>query len=274
MTSRRDLLIGTAGLIGAAATGWAATPSMAPARPDLQLDLDDPATNLRAYIKLRGSLDERPVYDSICGSVYGLVAGQPAQPLFKTAGAQRSVYARRSALEYSAVTRYVGLLLDWETEQPLQVWTNPFTGEDCKVPVTRYGPSEVRFLADRMVSPAMAPAEPPSGKRHWFALGGVVHMLEEIMLPTPGPQVLPKADLMTFSGDWRQLADPGQTRMPARLSFNAVEPWRDWMGMQSGPPGTLWWHVAGVKLDEPGHYAPEMRAWIQSAVPDFFRSES
>jgi len=190
--------------------------------------------------------------------------------LFKTVGAQRGVYARRSALEYSVVSRYVGFLLDWHTGQPLKTWVNPFNGQECEVPVTRYGPSEVRILGDRMVPAAVAPAEPPSSRRSWFALGDVVHILEEIVLPPPERGVFPKADLMTFSGDRRQLADPGTTRVPARLSFTAVETWRDWMGMQSGPPGTLWWHVAGAKLDGPEDYAPELRAWLQAADPNFF----
>ena len=51
---------------------------------------------------------------------------------------------------------------------------------------------------------------------------------------------------MTFSGDWSLLTDPALTRVPSRLSFTAVEHWRDWMALDQ--PGSLWWHVAGVKL--------------------------
>ena len=51
------------------------------------IDLDDPEDNLRAFIKLIGSLDGRPVYDIVRGSVYALVPGRPAQPLFRTVGA-------------------------------------------------------------------------------------------------------------------------------------------------------------------------------------------
>lgn len=233
----------------------------------LDLKLDDPASNLDAYIKLRGSLDSEPVYDIVRGQVFGLVAGEQARPLFKMIGAQRSAYARQSPLEYSATTHYLGWLLDWQTERPLHAWSNPWTGERCEVPATRYGPASVRILADRMV-PATDASEPPRGSRRpWFLMGDVVHMVDEIVMPAPAEALFPKADLMTFSGDCNQLADPALSRIPSRLSFSAAETWRDWMQMDR--PGVLWWHVAGVKLDGPQAYPPELISLLDSAEPEF-----
>lgn len=39
------------------------------------LNLDQPAENLRAFIKLLGSLDGKPVFDIVRGGVYGLSPG-------------------------------------------------------------------------------------------------------------------------------------------------------------------------------------------------------
>jgi hypothetical protein len=233
----------------------------------MPLNLDDPEENLRSYIKLRGDLAGEPVFDVIRGCVYGLVRGQPARPLFKTVGAQRTTYSRISSLEFRATSQYIGLLLDWSTERLLRAWSNPYTGADCQVPVTRYGPSEMRVLGDRMVPASPTTQRPQPGKRPWFVLGDVVHMLDAIVAPAPPGDLQPDADLMTFTGNLRQLADPRQTRIPARLSFTAVEPWRDWMGMKQ--PGTLWWHVSGVKLDGPDRYAPELRTLLQAEDPGF-----
>ena len=99
------------------------------------IDLDDPEDNRRAFIKLIGSLDGRPVYDIVRGSVYALVPGRPAQPLFRTVGAGVATYTRQSALEFRAVTRYLGFFLDWESGEPL---ATPATetypdGNDCGV---------------------------------------------------------------------------------------------------------------------------------------------
>jgi hypothetical protein len=273
LTRRRDFLAGT---IGMAASGFVvASPSASPVTA-YDLNLDDPAANLQAFVKLTVSLDSEPVYDIVRGSVYGLVAGQPAMPLFKTVGAGSSIYSRRSTLEYRAQTRYIGMFLDWETEQPLDKWTNPYTGETCDVPVTRYGPGEVRILGDQILPVTVATQEAPSGKRPWFKLGSVVHMQRDVIAPTSEMPLFPKADLMTYSGDWQQLADPNLKRIPSRLNFSAVETWREWMNMLPGeqPAGTLWWQVSGAKLDGPADYPPELRQRLRLEDPGFFPSRS
>lgn len=256
MTSRRDILAGFA--------AWAAAGNAAPAGAGgRELGLDEPEANLEAYIKLRGDLREVPVYDMVRGRVFGLVKGEPPRPLFKTVGAQSSRYRRVSPLEYRAETNYVGMLLDWHDERLLQRWTNPYNGRECAVPVTRYGPAEIRLLADRML-PGDSEEEPTRGTRAWFVIGHVVHMVEQIMAPAP-PAAQPDGDLMTFSGDWRQLADPGLTRVPSQLSFTAVEHWRDWMQMDQ--PGSLWWHVVGVKLDGPGDFPEDLSNFLRDRAP-------
>lgn len=251
MSSRRDILAGFAGLTVGGRAGSAAA-------PERELSLDDPAANLEAYVKLRGDLSGAPVYDMVRGQVYGIVEGQPARPLFKTVGAQRTRYQRESALKYRGESRYVGMLLDWQTERLLSQWSNPYNDEICEVPVTRYGPS---------VFPL---ANPPEGRRPWHVIGDVVHMLDQIVGMEPSV-TQPDADLMTFSGAWRQLMDPDLTRIPSRLSFTAVENWRDWM--QMGSSGSLWWHVTGVKLAGPGDIPDGVAVELRRQDPGFFAAD-
>ena len=126
MSSRRDVLAGFAGLTIAGAAGSAAAAAN-------EIDLDDPAANLEAYVKLRGDLSGAPVYDMIRGRVYGLVEGQPARPLFKTVGVQRTRYRRESSLEFRTDSRYVGMLVEWHNERLLTRWSNPYWGAGAGV---------------------------------------------------------------------------------------------------------------------------------------------
>jgi hypothetical protein len=273
LTRRRDFLAGLASL--AASNYVVSSPSILTA-PAADFNLDDPATNLQAFVKLTGSLGSEPVYDIVRGSVYGLVAGQPAMPLFKTIGAGCSIYSCQSPLEFRAETRYIGMFLDWNNEQPLDKWTNPYTDKKCDVPVTRYGPGLVRILGDQILPANMATQQPLGGKRPWFKLGNVVHMQREILSPAAEMPLFPKADLMTYSGDWQQLADHSLKRIPSRLNFSAVETWRDWMNMVPGenPTGTLWWQVSGAKLDGPDDYPSELQHRLRLEAPDFFSPRS
>lgn len=239
--------------------------------PDSELGLDDPEGNLTAYVKLRGDLAGRVVYDIVRGDVYGLVSEETPRPLFRLIGAQRSRYTRVSALEFLLETRYVGVLLDWETEQPLRSWMNPYNDRLCEPPVTRYGPSSARLLTDGMAPLDGDPGARPRATRPWFLLGDVVHLMDRISSPV-ARALQPDTDLMIFSGKARQLADPLTTRVPCRLSFTAVEHWRDWMHMQR--PGSLWWHAAGAKLAGPGDYPQVIRAELQTLDPQFLEEDN
>jgi hypothetical protein len=261
MISRRSL---TAGL-----GSFLATPSLVLAAGEP--DLDDPEKNLRAFVKLLGALDGAPVFDVIRGSVYALVAGRPPQPLFRTLGAGVATFKKLTPLEYRSTSRYLGLFLDWKSGEPIQSWQNPLNGALCTVPITRYGPGETRVLSGGIFPVGAGAERAPTDVWPWFRLGGVVHMQRAVMQETVPHPLFPKADLMTYSGDARLLTDPTVRRMPSRLNFSAVESWREWMKMQpSDPQGTLWWHVAGVKLDSGQGYPPQLREWILREAPDFF----
>lgn len=269
--SRRKLLANASTLVLGAAVLASPARSSADATTGRDLNLDDPANNLETYIKLRGDLSGEPVYDLARGYVFALRPGQAAQPLFTLMGAQRSVYERVSALEYHAQTRYVGVLRDLQTEEPLQKWLNPLNKKHCDVPVTRYGPANTRFLTDRMVPVGAGPAVPPQGTRPWFVIDGVVHLLDQIVSPV-SPQLQPDADSIIFSADAAQLADSRTSRSPSQLGFSAVEAWRDWMQMDE--PGSLWWHVAGVKLSGPDEYPNDFRGELERLDDEFFAGGS
>ena len=263
MSNRRELLSGIAGLAAVGGSAGLVSAAMEP-------DLDDPATNLAMYIKLRGDLAPRPVHDLVQGRVYGLVQGEAPRPLFKTLGAQLTRYERISPLEYAARSRYLGLLLDWQTGQALNRWINPYNDAVCEVPQTRYGPSDMLVRPDGLV-PAAAPAQAlPAAVRPWTVMGGVLHMTDEVFSPAV-PAALPDGDLMAFSGEWSLVTDPALTRVPSRLSFTAVEHWRDWMALDQ--PGSLWWHVAGVKLTGWEELPARAAKTLRQADPGFFRKD-
>jgi hypothetical protein len=269
--TRRRILTGISTLgLGAAALNTAYS-SAAYAAVAPELNLDDPVHNLDAYVKLRGDTSGDPVFDLARGQVFGLVPGEAARPLFKMIGAQRSYYSRVSALEYHIETRYVGLLLDWESEKPLHSWLNPYTEKRCEVPVTSYGPTSARLLSDRIAAFGDAPDEPPAATRPWYVSGDIVHMVDQIISPAVSA-LQPDADLMTFSGDANLLSESAVTRIPSRLSFTAVESWREWMQMPE--PGSLWWHVSGVKLASESDYPDDLVTELLRVDPAFLSGES
>ena len=264
--ARRDFLSALGG--GLAAATW---PITGHTGKSTESALDDPAFNLKAFVKLIGALDEAPVYDLIRGSVYALVPGRPAQPLFRTLGAGVASYSQTSALEYRSESRYVGMLLDWNSDALLKKWDNPLNGASCDVPVTRYGPGGSSIQPGRIVPDGFPIDESSAGIWPWFRLGDSVHMTRAVLQESVAHPLFPKADLMTYNGDWRLMMDDAVLRMPSRLNFSAVESWRPWMQMgEDDPTGTLWWHVSGAKLTSADAYPLGVKTLLTNLAPDFF----
>jgi hypothetical protein len=266
--TRRTLLTAT-GAICLVGSGLVAHAAQQPIQGTVDLeDLRDPENNLQAYIKLRGNLMPEPVWEMITGRVFGLVNEEKPRSLFKTFGASRTVYRRVSALEYMAESRYVGLFLDPDTGQLLKHWVNPYNMLECEIPSTRYDmapkihPAGTSFgITDEIPSP---------GVRPWFVIGDVFHMGDQIISPA-SPDKQPDADLMTFSASVAHMADPAVTSAPSRLSFSAVEHWRDWMRMEQA--GSLWWHVSGAKVDGPAAFPVAMKSIVEKESPGLFTEE-
>ena len=231
-------------------------------------DLHDPENNLQAYIKLRGNLSPEPVWDMIRGRVFGLVNSEKPRPLFQSLGASRTVYRRVSSLEYTAESRYIGLFLDPETGQLLKQWVNPYNKRQCEIPSTHY--DMVPKIHPAGTSFGKADGSPPPGVRPWFVIGDVFHMGDQIISPA-SPDKQPDGDLMTFSASVAHMADPAVTSAPSRLSFNAVEHWRDWMQMEQA--GSLWWHVSGAKVSGPAAFPDSMKSMVEQESPGFFTEE-
>jgi len=268
LLTRRTLLTATS-VICLSGSGLVAHAGQQRLQDTLNLeDLHDPENNLQAYIKLRGNLSPEPVWDLIRGRVFGLVNSEKPRPLFKTLGASRTVYRRVSALEYTAESRYIGLFLDPESEQHLQRWVNPYNARQCEIPSTRYDMVPKIHPAGASFGNANQPPSP--GVRPWFVIGDVLHMEDQIISPA-SPDKQPDGDLMTFSASVADMADPAVTSAPSRLSFNAVEHWRDWMQMEQA--GSLWWHVAGTKVAGPAAFPDAMKSIVEKESPGFFTEE-
>ena len=189
--TRRTLLTAT-GAICLSGSGLVAHAAEHPFQGTFNLeDLHDPENNLQAYIKLRGNLRPEPVWEMITGRVFGLVNSEKPRLLFKSLGAQRTVYRRVSSLEYTAESRYVGLFLDLETEQLLQQWVNPYNMRQCEIPSTHY--DMVPKIHPAGTSFGNADGMPSPGVRPWFVIGDVFHMGDQIISPA-SPDKQPDGD--------------------------------------------------------------------------------
>lgn len=229
----------------------------------MTLDLDDPAQNMRAFVKARASLLPEDVVVRFAGDVTAVVPDTPAKHLFAFDG-----YNVARAVEvdggYDLLTREVVFYLDPRTGRPLDRWTNPFTEEDVDVVHIWNDPVNQRFRLQQPWGPWRVPS---------LEIAGSVQFKIDVFLAYPSP--LPRAhypehsqddtyraaELFTFTTPRAEL-DTDTPSASCAVSWTRMAPWLPFMRM-GDRPGMLVYHGRGAKL--PGGY-DELPAWIRERV--------
>ncbi|MCK6371793.1 MAG: DUF1838 domain-containing protein, partial [Gammaproteobacteria bacterium] len=124
---------------GLALTGCAPSPSPSPGQPQPPrrepVDFDDPAQNLRAFIKLTGDLDpQAETVGWFGGTVFAVTT--PDKPLAPLLGVEGFGVLRVAAQPNGAwrmFNREIAFYKDLKTNEFIDQWTNPFTGETVEV---------------------------------------------------------------------------------------------------------------------------------------------
>lgn len=225
------------------ATGCASRPLAPPG----DLDLVTAQSRLRAYLRMRGSLDDRVVIGFVTGRYYGVVDTDPT-PLFGVAAATFSRYRALPGGSVSMVSCEQAYYTDLETGEVLDEWINPLAGERVKVAVVRTEGSK-RTLSDRMAF--SGPATPgiqfeqlvlPPDRR-----GDDVVFVEQVrfVANAPGqPKPFRYSEAVSACSSALDLARPDTPRVPCTTAFTNMSGWRPWMRM-GDRPGVLVGHGSG-----------------------------
>lgn len=223
-------------------------------KASLNLDLNDPADNMTAFVKVRGSLNsgEEVIYYAN-GKIYGFVEGERDKPLmgFEMYNIGRSV--KKGENSYELLTNEVLLYTDLKTGEVLESFENPYTGESVDVvhvwnsPVNQKQELEGRFG--------------PWGVNHNKYGEDMICMNADIFLAYPSPlstQEFPKnsqsdlyeaAELFQFFFSEKDMNDPDKKSIDCTISWTRIGPWLPWLEMGQAQ-GNMVYQGAGYKLME------------------------
>eukprot|EP00741_Cyanophora_paradoxa_P008308 tig00001292_g8037.t1 len=266
-----DLL---ASVAPAAAPGTLAVP--APAiigrkEPSVDLELEDPAALLRAWVRIRGSLnpkDEKVYY--FRGTCSSLKEGEPSRLLFKIEGYNIARFVKIDG-GYRMLTREILLFRDPVKDETLDEWTNPWTGERTRVLFIANDPVNIDFLEQGQHGPFALPH---------MVIDSHLHLSATIFLHYPSPltraqypresqsDIYQAGELFNFIVKKEHLAAPTDS-VSAQISWSRISPFMPWM-MCGSMAGQLVFHCSGAKLE--GGYAglpARLRAEVSRGFPHF-----
>lgn len=243
--SRRAILggLGSLGLAGALSieAGAADSAGQFPAA-------NDRAGWLKAWLRVQASLDEQDSPWWYMGRIYAQVGEQRPNHILNLEGTE--IYWPRSLGngEYSISSRTLTFFKDPATDEMLDEFTNPYTGETLEVSANILGgPDGARYTNEGMIFAKHI--DPASELRrwnwNWTASGPHVWLMASRGM-THAPQ--PWLEAMTMFCRSEDFANSDIRSLRSSFSSTYFSPWLPWMGMQ-GQPGHLIWHSSGCKLN-------------------------
>ena len=146
---RRDILA-----MSAAAICLGASASAAPMAKSI--DFTDPVKRLRAFMLMRGALDDRLVVGCMTGRYYGVVDDE-SMPLFGLASATFARFRPAADGGFEGASYEVPFFTDLTTGAALEQFVNPYTGETVTVPQSALPPSRIAISPDFVVTTPGAP---------------------------------------------------------------------------------------------------------------------
>ncbi len=229
---RRNLLV----LAGATAVA-AATPGNG--KPRTALDLAKPEDRFRAYMLMRGALNERLVIGFISGRYFGVVDGDML-PLYGVVGATFTKYRRRGDGGYDAVTAEQAYFTDLDSGEWISRFQNPYTGETVDVPTTDSKPAKLVFRPDLSMHlaeerPGMQFSDrifPPQER------DGFVMLAQQTRTTASFPGMAKPfrySELVEMRVRRNALEASGAKSVGCETSYTSVVNWRPWLKMGDRP---------------------------------------
>ena len=264
--SRRELLAAGGGLAALAARGAAAdthnqpagdeplrmTPTHAMKIPkDPRLDLDDPATNLRALMKLRADLSGKDCLFAFPGEAWAMVPQEQNYRCFKTfgIGASRIEEVEEGWRLYSREVLYY---IDPDSGEILEEWSNPFLG-GRKVEVMHIANDPVNGVFRLKGPPFLSPPFPYVSygddivfQWNFYIFKPAVLTRAEYPLYSSG-DIDQHAELWGLKGRKSEILDPNITSASCVTSWSRVADWLPFMEMGANP-GKMVFHSHTMKL--------------------------
>lgn len=251
-STRRDLLA-AAGAVGLGA----AVPAPADAAAArVSLDLDDPAQRLKAFMMMRGALDESLVIGCISGRYYGVVENE-IKPLYGVVAATFSRYRRAADGGYDGVSYEIPYFTDLATGEVMDNWLNPYTGQTVTVAHSGYSAAPIHVGRDLSIS--LPRPVPGLTVRHRVLppqiVGDDVWLTEETMseLQIPGAdKPIRYSELVAMHAQASDLAASRARRVPCQTNYTSIVSWRPWLKMGDHPGHLIGNGIGryGMTLDE------------------------
>ncbi len=291
--SRRDALAASSlfaaggmaslGAMGAV-TGKGAKASAARTRAqaaELTRQLQDPASRARIKAKVKGSTVEETVYTFCRLHLYLWLNDGNLLPMLSMQNLTVTAWKPLASGNYAGQVREVGVYTKFDTDELVDSWVNPVTGDRREIWQFVGGPLSVEIGPDGVVTGPEATLKPKDMRIDVLGEMAVLPNQSAFSFPSPfKPDKWPKeAGQPTYYWDSMyyhaarvaDILDPKQTSVPAAVQFQNLVSFHPWIGM-GRIPGRTYGRGLGAKLTSLDDVPAGARAALEKRVPEIFET--
>ena len=249
--SRRDL--GDVLMGAAVSVGGLIAPGVAYASQDSdRLSKMTMADRVRAFMKAQASLKEEKVIWRTRGVINAYVPGATPIPILRFKGCEQQWIKPISDTKFVRYNSLINFLCDYETDEILSEFKNPFTGKTNKVThyVSRI-PEGSEVSDEGVFINIVRQAYPEVYKNSQFEMDMAIieddiSFRGDIKWPAELRQP-PSGSMQTFFARYSEVMDRKKTWVPCHFAGHVLMSWYPWMEMPD-QPGHMLWHATGYKV--------------------------
>ncbi len=281
--AERRRLLG-AGALTAGACLLAGTTARAAFGGDGQhgLNLEEPRERARIRAMVLGSTVEETVYTLYRLHIFGWLGDGNLMPFFTMTNLNATRWRPLPDGNFSGTVYEASVYSKFDTDDLIDVWVNPVTGERREVWHDVGGPVPVQLGPDGIAPTAVANAKPaPIVPLRMEVIGDVLFVPHQAAFAFPNPldgDVWKKeysgatlySDLhFVHAARVADVLDASKTRAVSFSQFQNLMSWHPWLGM-GGRPGRTYGKAYGSKLASVEQLPRVVRANLEQATPQIF----
>ncbi len=268
-----------AGLAGVGATGLMAGCSNGGDKPaPLQLDLNDPVDLSVARQKVIGSVANEQIHSFLRFHFYGQVPGEKARRLLSMNNYIIDEWEPLERGTYKLRHWEVGYYCDFDTDNPIETWVNPYSNEEIEVFHFVLGPIDRVYSPDSVMAPGLAPIPLTShvmGERFYVATEAI-SQFPNLFSPEEWPKrssgkMANWISMQTLSSRMEDILNPELNSAPANIHLQNFVAWSSWMQMEGRPGGSMA-RAYGTEIDGFDALPPNVLAAFQKYTPEIFET--
>ncbi len=274
-------------LQGAALVALGATPSTLyanAANRTINLDLDDPVVRAQVRAKISGSTKKATTHGLSQLHIYGYLNEGNVQPWMTLWNYTVTRWEPISDRQFSMAHYESGIYTKFNTEEVLDVWENPVTGDKREVWPFLSGPIKGVLGPDGLETGEEATVKPKGMGIH--IIGEQIYLPSQSAFSFPNPfgaDKWPKESagpmyfwdsFSTKSALLKDVANPELHSVPSSHQFQNLVSWHPWLGM-GGHEGKTFGQAFGNKLMGGFEEIPEfLQQAIKKQTPEMLETES